>query len=167
MCWVLGGAGGSARPQVNIQITKNSSNQRCVKFFSRHRESRSRKKTKEKKTTKNQRATYLVCCKYLPILFKNLYPLKVRYVAKNGENVLCYSPAKMTFLFYCFYVLDVDFLTLQNRKCTVECLAIINLFYPKLHTTSGTMWKLAIKEQIGQIWLLRYMYYALSFSEYR
>ena len=74
-------------------------------------------------------------------------------VAKTGKNVLCYSPAKMTFLFYCFYVLDVDFLTLQNRKCTVECLAIINLFYPKLHTTSGTMWKLAIKEQIGQIWL--------------
>ena len=86
VCWVLGGAGGSARPQVNIQITKNSSNQRCVKFSSRHRESRSRKKTKGKKTTKNQRATYLVFCKYLPIWLKNLYPLKVRYVAKNGEK---------------------------------------------------------------------------------
>ena len=54
----------------------------------------------------------------------------------------------MTFLFYCFYVLDVGILTLQNRKCTVECLAIINLLHPKLHSTSGTMWKLAIKEQI-------------------
>ena len=107
-----------------------------------------------------------MCCKYLPILFKNLYPLKVRYVAKNGENVLCYSPAKMTFLFYCFYVLDVDFLTLQNRKCTVECLAIINLVYPKLHTTH--LWDdVKIGNQRTNLDEFDYMYYALSFSEYR